>query len=509
MMRRSEILVVVLVVCSALLGGCATQKDPIWLDAGQVRMADYTDKKILVFPVETSPSYRLSEGQQREIQDLVSVVVEEVFELTDLNSPDNIRRFDTYPYTLDEVQNMLSVYRADGAFVISVFNYRKLSQYNPDTLGVRIAFVGSGFDGKAWATTREYIDKDHHLIGSPALESRIKTDMFAVERALRSGNGFSGFVGSVFTLGLWRPPPSAGPRLSVSTETRGSTQIGSELGGTIDTKQSTYSILVTAEDEDGVASLVVSNLSTRQSVPLTIRKSKDGSFTHLEILSVDLDLRPGRNKIEIESTNSKKKRTVRRLVLNRIENQDVFALGVDGSAFGQDKKSVVPNERLAEQFDKARKNVEGDVYFLRPNEASFRRIMTGLDQVYRQTSSNSDSVGVFYYYGELLEEEDELFLRAYDSELGYADITSIPLRFLEKRMQDRSVVILDICEHDVERQQHLRDVLPYALVSFDSCGPDNASLADDIYALTEGGMSLRSAINTVYDARSQEQRQRF
>ena len=167
------------------LSACATQKDPIWLDAGKVRMTGYTDKNILVFPVEVSPSYRLEPEEERVIQEQILNIMRDVFSLSNLNAPGKIKRFESYPFTQNEVTKLLKLYRADAAVVISVFNFQRSGHYNPETLGIRLAFVDASDPEKAWATSREYVSETGDQIGSAGLKLRITTDLRAVESALR------------------------------------------------------------------------------------------------------------------------------------------------------------------------------------------------------------------------------------------------------------------------------------------------------------------------------------
>lgn len=491
------------------LVACATQKDPIWLNAGEVNMVDYADRNVLVLPVETSPSYRLSRGQEREIQQQVRDMVEDVFELTYINAPDNLRRFGSYPYTLEEVQDLLGAYFVDAAFVVSVFSYQRKDKYSPDTLGIRLAFVDAENPDKAWATTREYVSTLEEQIGSASLDDRMRADMRAVEKALRSGKGFTGFVKTISTFGLWQEPPDDGPRLSVTTETRGSAQIGRQLGGTIDTTQSIYSIIVTAEDEDGVACVAVSNLSTRETEQFEPVPLKDGSLPTIDIMAIDLNLRNGKNTVEIKSVNGEGEPSVRRLVLNRVDNEEIYALGIGIANYDPKEPDPPRYEGLDRQFDDARRRFEGEFFLLQNDEATFREVMYRFDQISDRTAQNEDSVGVFYFSGKTLYDRGRTYLAAYDSEEKYARFTSVPVSLVDLRMRNRVVIMLDLCVDDPYAQNELRQALPFALISFDSCGVHDQKIAARIDELTDRGLSIRAAINTMFEEREQEQLQKF
>jgi hypothetical protein len=126
------------------------------------------------------------------------------------------------------------------------------------------------------------------------------------------------------------------------------------------------------------------------------------------------------------------------------------------------------------------------------------------------TASNSDSIGIFYYSGQVLVEEDEYYLAAFDSEHEYADFTAVPLRYLDRNLGARGIVVLDLCIDEASKRFQIRDQLPNALVSFDSCDPTATNMAIRIAAEIDNGSSLRSAINQLYDEEEGvQQKQRF
>lgn len=499
-MKRATLVCVVL--STFLVAGCLPSSGSLWLRAGDIDMKEYTPSRVIVLPVETSPSLSFDEGERVSMQSQVKNNLVKVFNLEKVDSLESAQGSRAFPYRLEELTRIAQLYAAHGVAAVSVFSLTRDDSHKVLSIGVRIVFADANDASKSWTMTRQYRSESGFGAGSRRFDNTIYVDFQSVERQLGKGDGFFGMLG-----GLSRPASDA-PGVTIAVVGNDAKSANNEANlvpaeGDISTTQSEIEFRVQAEDPAGLVSTHVFNKRRSYShiIPHTLPDALGGEAMPYIVESVLVPLVVGKNVVEFTTSNQTGKETRHEVTVTRVASEPVYALGVgigNYQAFGD---SNVKTQELQAQFKAAQRPVD-EVRFLGDANATQRAIQRELYELGTLASRNDQGLGVFYFAGKVYAGKAGIFLLAYDSEPDFAEVTGIDVGVLKKSLPKNGVAILDLCERNPSIQKQLLAELPSAVISFDSCTPGVDTLAGKIDVRLKEGMSLKQAIEVV----SKEQR---
>ncbi len=488
-------------LAAGLLAGCLTAKGPPWLEAGEVNMADYARGRVLILPVEVSPPYVLESGELRTIQDQVKNSLVKVFDLEVVESLRQESRIRAYPYQLEELMETARLYNADAVAAISVYSLARDSANLASRIGIRITFADGKDPNANWTLAHEYGSDSGFAADSSRFENSLFADCRAVKGNLRAGPGFTGFLKDTLLLGfLWDEDPHA-PRVTITASTGDADPNEPPLAvdAPIRTEQSKLQFQIQAEDPAGLMQTTVRNRRSGWSETLvhTLPGAKRGDAPrHVdEVIAVPLEL--GENRIEFVTTNQSKLEAPRAAEVTRVESESVYALSVGIDQYEYYDQRNAQSQQLVELMGEAAQQKQGDVTTLVNRDATQREIQRQLYELSAKTAYNEQSLGAFYFAGTVRTTKGGIFLLAYDTEPQYVEVTGIDVAMLGKALPQDGVVMLDLCLPDTDLQRRLREALPKALISFDSCEPGKNRIAERVTERTAAGKTLRESIESV------------
>jgi hypothetical protein len=492
---------VFLLAATVPLAGCVAGSSPVWLDAGKINMAKYQNARVVVLPSELNSLYKLDDGQLQAIQEHVRASVERVFEIEQVEALPSAVRAARYPYTQSEVSELAALYNADAAVGVSVYWYRRRDQYGPETLGIKIIFADANDADKGWTASRDYKSDFGYLATSSVLGDSIVDDLSAVKTALRHGHPVTNAVARTASLGLYGRK-SAGPSLSVTSPLM-SQDRAEELGKTLETVQSRLDVYISAQDEDGVGVVTVTNKAAEFEEDFgvgrqpQIQRPQQTYARKIANEHVSVPLVAGRNDIVIKAVNGRNKITVRKMTAFRTVRREIYSLSVGVDQFEMIRDLATDALYLARQFHDSAAVDASENFFLSGSEATRDGIMLGILELDERTHNNESGLGVFYFAGQLVAINGEDLLVTYDFIPEYPSVTGVSVDFLAKIFKDQGHVILDLCAPEQASESAIREKLPSAVVSYKSCFADQATLANRISHNIEEGMSLQDAIKLV------------
>jgi hypothetical protein len=493
-----------------ILIGCTAHRTPLWLDSGLVNMSDYKDRIVFLLPVEVSPSYRMTDGERSELRGHVLRGMKEVFGFEQIKMPETIDRLGTYPFTHEELESLAITYRADAAVAISVSVFERKHTYGSGILSVRISFSDPYYPDRAWSISREYASEAGQEIGSKALDERISSDLEAVRDALDPGRKARSTANSIFSFGIVSSPPSDGPRLRLTTPASSAglpSERANQLGDVVNTTLSRYPLAIAVEDDSGIKMLEVYS-KTKDLLSRIVHPEikSEGPVTFKKTM-IFIDLELGKNKIVVRSVNSNDGETVRELMIIREESEDVFMLVVAISEYANMQGFSSSRVDWLHSFANASDSDQSEYsqFFLYDRSATQLSIMEGVRVIAGRIAVSDGSIGLFYYTGHVLADGESVYLTAYDTKRYALDITAIPTHYLSRLLGERCYLVLDLCVKNSVLATLVRDALPEALISLNSCGFDAPHLADHLLRKVTGGLPLRDAIEQLQsEVRSEE-----
>lgn len=498
-MNRLKVSMIAL--ATGLLAGCLTAKGPPWLEAGEVDMASYTRGRVLILPVEVSPPYVLESGELRTIQDQVKNSLVKVFDLEVVESLRQESRIRAYPYQLEELTETARLYNADAVAAISVYSLARDSANLASRIGIRITFTDGKDPNANWTLAHDYGSDSGFAADSSRFENSLFVDFLAVKNNVRAGPGFTGFLKDTLLFGfLWDENPDA-PRVTITASTGDANPNEPPLAvdAPISTEQSKLQFQIQAEDPAGLLQTTVRNRRSGWSNTLvhTLPGAKRGDAPrHVdEVIAVPLEF--GENRIEFVTTNQMKLEAPNAAEVTRVKSESVYALSVGIDQYQYYDQRNAQAQQLADGLVGATQQKQGNVTTLVNRDATQREIQRQLYELSAKTSYNEQSLGVFYFAGTVRATKGGIFLVAYDSEPQYVEVTGIDVAMLGKALPQDGVVMLDLCQPDTGLQGRLREALPKALISFDSCEGGVNRIGDRLMERTAAGKTLREAIESV------------